>query len=69
MRAVKYKYAVAINLSIVDDSDSYIRDAIEQAKNISDELDMQVCLTNPFNGKFAIFYSHSDSEELFDKLK
>lgn len=69
MRAIKYKYAVALNLSITDTDDGYIYDAIEQAKNISDEFEMQVCLTNPFNGKFAIFYSNTDTEELFQKLK
>lgn len=69
MRAIGFKYAVALNLSIIDNIDSYIYDAIEQAKNIADEFDMQVCLTNPFNGKFAIFHSNADTEELFKKLK
>lgn len=69
MRAIKYKCAVALNLSITNNSDSYIYDAIEQAKNISDEFEMQVCLTNPFNGKFAMFYSNTDTEELFWKLR
>ena len=69
MRAIKYKYAVALNLSIIDTNDSYIYDAIEQAKNIADEFEIQVCLTNPFNGKFAIFHSNTDTEELFQKLK
>lgn len=36
MRAIKYKYAVALNLSITNNRDGYIYDAIEQAKNISD---------------------------------
>ena len=69
MRAIKYKYALALNLSITDTNDSYIYDAIKQAKNIADEFEMQVCLTNPFNGKFAIFHSNVDTEELFQKLK
>lgn len=69
MRAINYKYALALNLTITDTTDSYIYDAIEQAKNIADEFDMQVCLTNPFNGKFAIFHSNADTEELFQKLK
>lgn len=69
MRAIKYKYAVALNLSITNNTDCYIYDAIEQAKNISDEFEMQVCLTNPFNGKFATFFSNTDTEELFQMLK
>jgi hypothetical protein len=69
MRAIKYKYAIALNLSITNNRDGHIYDAIEQAKNISDEFEMQVCLTNPFNGKFAIFYSNTDTEELFWKLR
>lgn len=36
MRAIKYKYAVALNLSITNNRDGHIYDAIEQAKNISD---------------------------------
>ena len=69
MRTIKYKYAVALNLSITDTTDCYIYNAIEQAKNISDEFEMQVCLTNPVNGKFAIFDSNTDTEELFQMLK
>lgn len=69
MRAIKYKYALALNLSIVENEKSMIKEAIEQAKNISDEFEMEVCLTNPFNGKFAIFFSNTDTEEIFQMLK
>ena len=54
MRAIKYKYAIALNLSVVDNE---VWDAIEQAKEVSKELDIQVCLTNPLNGKHHIFSS------------
>lgn len=69
MRAIEYKYAVALNLSIVNNEESYIYDAIEQALTIAYELDIQVCLTNPFNGKFVIFNYWEDAKDLFNKLK
>lgn len=69
MRAVKYKYAIALNLSITDNEDSYIRDAIEQAKAVSEELEIQVCLTNPFSGKSDTFYGNKETEKIFQALK
>lgn len=33
MRAIKYKYALALNLSIVENEEFMIKEAIEQAKN------------------------------------
>lgn len=67
MRTIKNKDAVALNLSVVDEG--YVYNAIEQAKGISKEFEMKVCLTNPFNGEFAIFDSDSDTKEVFLKLK
>lgn len=65
MRAIKYKYAIALNLSVVDNE---VWSAIEQAKEVSKELDIQVCLTNPLNGKHHIFSSWENSEEIFRKI-
>lgn len=61
MRAIKYKYAIALNLSVIDNE---VRNAVEQAKEVSKELDIQVCLTNPLNGKQHIFSSWDDTEEI-----
>lgn len=69
MRAIKYKYAVALNLSVVENADCDIYSAIEQSKDIAVGLDIKVCLTNPFNGKSATFFGYEDVDEIFDKLK
>lgn len=69
MRAIKYKYAVALNLSIVENEESMIKDAIEQAKNISEELFIQIHLYNPFNKKSCLIDSTSNSEEIFNNIK
>lgn len=66
MRAIKYKYAIALNLSIADDCP--ITEAIEQAKDVSNELGIQVCLINSFNGKSTIFYGYKDTEEILQEL-
>lgn len=65
MRAIKFKYAIALNLSVVDNE---IWSAIEQAKEVSKELDIPVCLTNPLNGKYHIFQSWDDSEKIFNRI-
>ena len=65
MRAIKYKYAIALNLSVVDNE---IWAAIEQSKEVSKELDIPVCLTNPLNGKYHIFQSWENSEEIFGAI-
>jgi hypothetical protein len=69
MRAIKYKYALALNLSIVENEEYMIKDAIEQAKNISNELLIQVNLYNPFNKKSCLIDSCSNSEEIFNHIK
>ena len=66
MRAIKYKYAIALNLSIADDCS--ILESIEQAKDVSNELGIQVCLTNSFNGKSTTFYGYKDTEEILQDL-
>jgi hypothetical protein len=69
MRAIKYKYALALNLSIVENEESMIKDAIEQAKNISEELLIQINLYNPFNKKSCLIDSTSNSEKIFNHIK
>jgi hypothetical protein len=69
MRAIKYKYALALNLSIVENEESMIKEAIEQAKNISEELVIQINLYNPFNKKSCLIDSYSDSEKIFNHIK
>ena len=68
MRAIKYKYALALNLSIVENEKSMIKEAIKQAKNISEELWIQINLSNPFNNKSCLIDSSSNSEEIFNHL-
>lgn len=69
MRAIKYKYALALNLSIVENEERMIKDAIEQAKNISEELLIQINLYNPFNKKSCLIDSTDNSEEIFNQIK
>lgn len=69
MRAIKYKYALALNLSIVENEESMIKDAIEQAKNISEELLIQINLYNPFNKKSCLIDSTTNSKEIFNHIK
>lgn len=69
MRAIKYKYALALNLSIVNNEKVMIKDAIEQAKNISEELGIQINLYNPFNKKSCLIDSFTNSEEIFNHIK
>ena len=69
MRAIKYKYALALNMSIVENEEFMIKDAIEQAKNISEELWIQINLSNPFNKKSCLIDSISNSEEIFNHIK
>lgn len=70
MRAIKYKYALALNLSIVDNEEGMIYRAIEQARNISEELDIKVCLTNPYTNKFIILtnWEGLEDEEYYKQL-
>lgn len=68
MRTIKYKYALALNLSIVDNDEFMIRDAIEQAKNISEELSIQINLYNPYNKKSCLIDSCTNSEEIFKHI-
>ena len=69
MRAIKNKYALALNLSIVENEEYMIKDAIEQAKNISEELNIQINLYNPFNKKSCLIDLYSNNEEIFNHIK
>ena len=69
MRVIKDKYALALNLSIVENEERMIKHAIEQAKNISEELDIQINLYNPFNKKSCLIDSSSNNEEIFNQIK
>lgn len=69
MRAIKYKYALALNLSIVENEEFMIKEAIDQAKNISEELQIKINLYNPFNNKSCLIDSTSNIEEIFNQIK
>lgn len=47
-----------------------IKEAIEQARNISEELDIDVCLTNPYTNKFIIltYWEDIEDEEYYKQL-
>lgn len=70
MRAIKHKHALALNLSIVENEEDMIKEAIEQARNISEELDIDVCLTNPYTNKFIIltYWEGIEDEEYYKQL-
>ena len=69
MRAIKYKYALALNLSIVENEEYMIKSAVEQAQEISEQLDIQVNLHNPFNNKSCLIDNTSVFDEIFEHLK
>lgn len=69
MRAIKYKYALALNLSIVENEEGMINRAIEQAQEISEQLDIQVNLHNPFNNKSCLIDNTIDFDDIFEHLK
>lgn len=69
MRAIKYKYALALNLSIVENEENMIKCAVEQAQEISEQLDIQVNLHNPFNNKSCLIDITSEFDEIFEHLK
>lgn len=69
MRAIKYKYALALNLSIVENEELMIKEAIEQAQEISEQLDIQVNLHNPFNNKSCLIDITSEFDKIFEHLK
>lgn len=72
MRAIKYKYALALNLSIVENEEGMINRAIEQAIDIAKELKIGVRLQNPFNNKEILIAPYElwkiDLEELVEQL-
>lgn len=49
MRAIKYKYALTLEMSVSEEDLVY--DACEQAMEISKELDIRIHLVNPFTKK------------------
>lgn len=69
MRAIKYKYALAMNFSIVENEEGMIYRAIEQAQEISEQLEIQVNLHNPFNNKSCLIDNTSEFDEIFEHLK
>lgn len=69
MRAIKYKYALALNLSIVENEECMIKRAIEQAQEISEQLDINVNLHNPFNKKSCLIDQYTDKDEIFSHIK
>lgn len=69
MKAVKYKYALALNLSIVENEECMIKRAVEQAQEISEQLDIKVNLHNPFNNKSYLIDIISEFDDIFEHLK
>ena len=51
------------------DADKLVHKAIEEAKNISEELQIQINLSNPFNRKSCLLDSYSNIEEIFNNIK
>ena len=75
MRAIKSKYALALNLSIVENEKRIIKCAVEQAIDIIKELEIGVRLQNPFNNKEIFLNAYNlweiealDLEELVEQL-
>lgn len=69
MRSINYKYALALNLSIIEDDESTIYHAIDQARNISRELDIQIRLLNSFNKKEMLIDEYSNIDEIYNYIK
>ena len=64
MRAIEYKYALALNLSIVANEKSMIKCAVEQAINIIKKLEIGVRLQNPFNNKEILIRDSWEIDEI-----
>ena len=66
MRAIKYKYALTLEMSISDKD--MVRDAIEQAIEMSKELDIRIHLTNPFTQKDCYINMYENIDKKVNEL-
>lgn len=67
MRAIKYKYALTLEMSVSEKDLVY--DACEQAMEISKELDIRIHLTNPFTQKDCYIDRYGEyADDLVAKL-
>jgi hypothetical protein len=66
MRAIKYKYALNLEMSISDED--MVHDAVEQAIEISKELGIRIHLVNPFTKKDCYIHRYENIDKLVAKL-
>lgn len=66
MRAIKYKYALTLEMSISDKD--MVRDAVEQAIEVSKELDIRIHLTNPFTQKDCYINMYENIDKKVNEL-
>ena len=60
MRAIKYKYALCLNMTVCD---GLIEEAVDEAIEISKELDIAILLKNPSNNKEVLIERSWDYDE------
>jgi hypothetical protein len=66
MRAIKYKYALNLEMSISDED--MVHDAVEQAIEISKELGIRIHLVNPFTKKDCYINMYESINEKVKEL-
>ena len=66
MRAIKYKYALTLEMSVSDKD--MVRDAVEQAIEVSKELDIRIHLTNPFTQKDCYINMYENIDKKVNEL-
>ena len=66
MRAIKCKYALTLEMSISDKD--MIKDAVEQAIEVSKELSIRIHLVNPFTKKDCYINMYESIDEKVKEL-
>ena len=66
MRAIKYKYALTLEMSVSVEDLVYL--ACEQAMEISKELDIRIHLTNPFTQKDCYINMYENIDKKVNEL-
>ena len=66
MRAIKYKYALTLEMSISDED--MVKDAVEQAIEVSKELNIRVHLVNPFTKKDCYINMYESIDKKVNEL-
>jgi hypothetical protein len=66
MRAIKYKYALTLEMSVSDKD--MVRDAVEQAIEVSKELDIRIHLVNPFTKKDCYINMYENIDKKVNEL-